>query len=348
MSLYIGNNLSSSALTNSVKVNENGYVNYPESNYIFQEGGKGRGNGQNYINQWTPEFNPAKTVDNIKSYVGDPVIFGSEDTINSKEININLDPAAAIECDVYSFYQQSGTSWDWGSNTPPLSAITVPFEFMASNAVLTAASGLSFSQWLDYIYTNSINPRDRKTVLQPHTSWIYPELRNIYLNYYFWSSPASNKVTFLKMQGFLNLIERNFNDYVYQLLPATTIPQGQGTIYRNTLFNRQKFVYKEGINVGSEFKVRIPNYEGTLNPISVNGFINDFLEATLNPVVVTGNYNRSNSMNLTPYSLSGMVISTQSMSVTGYEITATITIPTMTSRILSPSPSSPSPFVSAS
>lgn len=344
----VGNNISSSALTNSIKVNENGYVNYNESSFIFQEGGKERGNGQNYINQWTPEFNPTKKADNIKSYVGDPIVFGSEDTVNSKEISITLDPAAAIECDVYSFYQQSGTSWDWSSNTPPLSAITVPFEFTASYAVLSAASGLSFSQWLEYIYANSINPRDRKTVLMPHTSWIYPELRNIYLNYYFWSSPASNKVTFLKMQGFLDLIERNFNDYIYQLLPATTIPEGQGTVYRNTLFNRQKFVYKEGVNVGSEFKVGIPNYEATLNPISINGVVNDFLESTLNPVVVTGNYNVSKNMNLNTYSLSGIVISTKSLSVIGYSIEATITIPVMTSLFLSPSPSSPVPFTSAS
>lgn len=344
----VGNNLSSSALTNSIKVNDNGYINYSESQYIFQEGGKERGNGQRYITQWTPEFNPIKQVDNTKSYIGDAVVFGSEDTVNSKEINITLDPASAIECDVYSFYQQSGTSWDWSSNTPPLSAITMPFEFTANYTVLTSASGLSFSQWLNYIYANSINPRDRKTILQPHTSWYYPELRNIYLNYFFWSNPNSNKVTFLKMQAFLNLIERNFNDYVYQLLPATTIPEGKGTVYRNTLFNRQKFVYKEGISAGSEFQVRIPNYEASLNPITINGVVNDFLEATLNPVVVTGTYNDSNNMSLNPYSITGTVISTRTMSVTGYELTATITVPAMVSRFFGPSSVSPAPFTTAS
>lgn len=332
----VGNNLLNTAFTNSVKVNDNGFINYSESEFIFQEGGPGRGTGQKYINQWLPEFTPQKQVDNIKSWLGNDVVFGSEDTVNSKEISITLDPAAAIECNVFAFYQQSGTSWDWSSNNIPFSAITVPFELAANGSVLNAASAFTFSQWLEYIYSNSINPRDRKTLAAPHTSYFYPELRNVYLNYYYWSNPASSKVTFLKLQGFLELIEKNFNDYVFQLLPATTIPESQGTVYRNTVFNRQKFVYKEGINVGSEFKVRQPNYVGEINPIIVNGLINDYIEASLTPVIIVGSFKNTLNSNLNPYSITANVTTGISVSIPTFEIAGTIITPNVMINYIGP------------
>ncbi len=51
----------------SPKVNNYGYVNYNSSLLRFQEGGDGRGTGDNYINQWKPEFNPLSREDNISS-----------------------------------------------------------------------------------------------------------------------------------------------------------------------------------------------------------------------------------------------------------------------------------------
>ena len=79
------------------KINENGYINYSVSNYIFQEGGPGRGNGDNYINQWRPEFDPLEEIDNIKVVVGNESVFGSENIVNTKEIELGFNAPAVLE-----------------------------------------------------------------------------------------------------------------------------------------------------------------------------------------------------------------------------------------------------------
>jgi hypothetical protein len=334
----VGSNSSNTAFTNSIKVNDNGYVQYAQSIYAFQEGGTGRGDGQKYIYQWTPEFTPDKQVDNIKTVVGDLSVFGSEDTMNTKEVCIALSPAAAIECDVFAFYKSSGTCWEWGSGSPPFSANTVPFEFTVDcdNVKPEGMSAMTLSQWLNFVYANSINPRNRKTIGLPLTMSIYPQLRNAYLNYYYWSSPPSNRLTFHRLQGFLDLIESNFTDYTLQLLPATTILQCQGTTIKNTVFNRQKFVYKEGINDGSEFRVSLPNYEDSLNPIEINSAINDYLHATLTPVTVIGTYNPGLGSNMSPYQITAQVTTGLKASIEGYEVAAEMQISASISKIVGP------------
>jgi hypothetical protein len=325
----LGNNISNSALTNSNKVNDNGYIRYSESIYAFQEGGLERGNGDNYINQWGPEFTPELQVDNIKVVVGDPAVFGSEDTINTKELCMTLDPASAIECDVFSFYQSTGTCWEWGSNYPPFSSNTVPFEFTVDcdNVKFENMSAMTLTQWLNAVYSSSINPRDRKVIGKPLTMSIYPQLRNAYLNYYYWNAPMSNRLTFHRLQGFLNLIERNFTDYTVQLLPATTILECRGTTIRNTIFNRQKFVYKAGLNTGSEFRVSLPNYKSNVNPIAVSSEINDYLEGVVTPINIIGTYNPGLNSSVSPYSIVGNIVTSLDSVIEGYEITATIEIP---------------------
>lgn len=265
------------------KINENGYINYSTSSYAFQEGGPGRGNGDAYINQWRPEFDPLEEVDNIKVVVGDENVFGSENVVNTKEICMALDPAQAIECDVFKFYQVSGTCWLWGSMAPPFSSLTVPFEYAADCDVIQPdnITGMTFAQYMEHIYTNSINPQNRKVLGYTDTSFFYPTLRNAYLSYYLWSNPQSHRLTFHKLQPFLDLIELNFNTYTKQLIPATTILDCEGTIIRNTVFNRQKFVYKPGLNDGSEFRTRLDVYEPELPIINLSTKVNDQTELNI-------------------------------------------------------------------
>jgi len=341
----VGKNSSQSAFTNSVKVNDNGYIQYSESQYIFQEGGKGRGTGEKYITQWNPEFDPKKQVDNIKSWVGDPLVFGSEDTVNTKELCMTLDPAAAIECDMFEFFKLTGTCWDWGSYFPPFSSNTVPFEFLegCKNIKPENMSAYTVSQWIDFVYANSIDPRNRKVVGKPHTMYIYPHLRNIYLMYYFWSNPRSNRLNFKKLDAFLKLIERDFTFYTLQLVPATTILECQGTTIRNTVFNRQKFVYKEGINDGSEFRVKIPKIEDTLTPIILSGFVNGYIETHITPTTIISTINTPLKIGITPYKITAQIITGLKSTIEGYEITADIEIPASLVVPVGPPPSIPAP-----
>jgi hypothetical protein len=71
---------------NNTKINNRGFPNYSQSDFIFQEGGAGRGTGNSYINQWTPDFAPFKRNDNIKVQVGLTAFTGSENVMNTKEV----------------------------------------------------------------------------------------------------------------------------------------------------------------------------------------------------------------------------------------------------------------------
>lgn len=273
------------------KINENGYIEYSQSTYIFQEGEAGRGNGQRYITQWGPEFDPIKRVDNVKSYTGDTLFYGTENVINSKELNASLDPARAIECNVFSFYKQSGTTWVWSSATPPFSSMTVPFEYLPDPDFVNppSISAMTLQQYLEFIYSSNIEPKTRKTNNQVHTSWHYPELRKIYLNYYFYTNPTSHRLTFRRLESFLTLLEVQFRDYLMQLIPATTIFESQGTVYRNTVFNRQRFVYKDGINDGSEFQIPLPpNFNPSVVAPILSGTVNGHISSNITPVIVVG------------------------------------------------------------
>lgn len=316
----VGGGGSNSALTSSDKVNENGYIDFRASTFAFQEGGPGRGNGQSFINQWLPEFQPIRIVDNDKSVVGDDSVFGSQNIVNSKELNISVNAALAIECDVFSFYQLSGTCGTPGSGN------TIPLEYTVDcdNVKPDNISGMTLVQWLDYVYSSSINPRNRKTIGKPHTMSTYPELKNAYLNYYYWTSPSSSQLTFLKLQGFLDVIGRSFTDYAYQLLPATTVLSSQARTLRNTVFNRQKFVYKEGLNDGSEFRVSMPNYSDGLNPFIINGQANEYTTGSLTPSVVIGTLSNNNHTNLGAFGINMTLGTNLQTIVNAFDINVTI------------------------
>lgn len=251
---------------NSDKINAWGFINYDSSIYDFQEGGKGKGDGQAYINQWIPEFHPSKKVDNVKISTGD-TSYGTQNILNTKEVEINYSPAQAVEDDVFDFYQRSGSCWTWGSVYPPFSALTVPFEYLTFDCSTVSPSGITamtLSQYIEHVYTNAIDPTTRKTNSQTHNSWYYPELKNIYLNYYYSTLPTGNTLTIGKLEAYINLLEVHLGEYIEQLLPATTIFGGGETIYKNPVFHRQRHVYKEGIDAGSTFKRYLPP---DLNPI---------------------------------------------------------------------------------
>lgn len=317
----------------SEKINDLGYVDYNASIYAFQEGGKGRGTGQAYINQWRPEFNPIKEVDNIKVWVAyssetNPSVFNTQDTLNTKEVCMTLDPASAIECDVFAFYKESGTCWMWGSYVPPFSSNTVPFEYLVEDCDDVQPENIqnmTIGQYLDYVYANLVEPRNRKVIGYTDTSFYYPQLRNAYLSYYLWTNPQSNRLTFRKLQPFIDLIQSSFYDYALQLLPATTILECGGTTIRNTVFNRQKFVYKPGLNDGSEFRKKLSKINPSVNLVTMKPKINDRIKTSLTPTTVELVFPKKIETSLTLINFSGMVnVNTFKQTVPTYSISGTV------------------------
>lgn len=312
-----------SAIGVGSKIDDDGYLDFDKSDFDFQEGGPGRGTGKDYINQWEPEFKPSKRVDNIKTQVGDPLKGGTRDIINTKELCLTIDPARAIECDVFEWYQLSGTCWVWGSLAPPFSSLTVPFEYTIDNCDFVAPStisGMTFNEYIKFIYKSNIDPRNRKTNHQTHTMWHYPEMRKIYLNYFYLSDPRSHMLTIKKLEPFLDLLEVQVNDYLFQLLPATTILECQGTVYRNTVFNRQRFVYKEGINRGSEFQVPVPvTPQPILTPIQVESVLNDYIQQGVNITTINATVGSELRNVLTPVKIIGTVIESIDMTIKAHK-----------------------------
>ena len=255
--------LSSEDLQDAKPLDENGNIlindGYPDVNsQIFQIGGSGRGSGSDFIDGLGSEYEPFKRVDNLKTKTG-----STRNIVNSKEINVDLRPSRAIECDVMDWYEFGYGWWKWGSSSSVFSGLTVPFEWQVEDintVVPDNLTGMTIHEWLDYIYQNNVDPRNRKTSgWQNGTTGTYRDLKKIYVTYMLWTNnQESNRLTFKKLEKFLTLLERNFQDLVPFLVPSTSILSSYGTVYGNTAFNRHRFVYRPGINDGSEFKVEIP------------------------------------------------------------------------------------------
>lgn len=279
--------------TLSNKIDTDGYINFDASKYIFQEGGIHRGNGQSYLDQWSPEFTLKKIVDNVKVYTGDTE-FGTRNLVNSKEVDLSLNPASAIECDVKDWYTLGFGLWSWGTTgltaSPftvlAFSGMTVPFEWTPDpysilNILPNSITAMTISQWIDFLYASNVDPTNRKTVSNySNHMGQYMSLKKIYMTYMLWTNnQESNRLTFGKMERLLELLERNFFGYMEDFVPATTILENISTVYRNTVFERQKFIYPTGLNDGSEFQKELPpELEKTLEVAIVQSTVNNNIQ----------------------------------------------------------------------
>mgnify|MGYP003143655755 CR=1 FL=1 len=154
------------------------------------------------------------------------------------------------------------------SSTDPLN----PFNFYYGSQLSAASftvSATTFAQYIDRLSTNFINVKNRKTIggggfgFQPN--WpAYPTLRNLYESYvsggtYSTSTGvitypfSSNELNYDNMIGFMTKIEPYWAPLIEQFIPSTTII-GLGTKYSNTVFDRQKYVYKHGQHSSMEIE----------------------------------------------------------------------------------------------
>jgi hypothetical protein len=115
-------------------------------------------------------------------------------------------------------------------------------------------SQLSFLEFIELIQRRMINVRNRKTISDFKGGW-YPTLLNVYIQYLQRaeldsSNPLqSNGYTFENLYSFLSKYNAFFQRFVDQLLSATIILRKSGLLVRNTVFTKQKFTYKRGVNL---------------------------------------------------------------------------------------------------
>jgi len=117
-------------------------------------------------------------------------------------------------------------------------------------------SQLSFLEFIELLQRKMINVRNRKTVSDFKGGW-YPTLLNVYLQYLKRanidpeSKLHSNGYTFENLYSFLSKYNAFFQKFVDQLLSATIILKKGGLLIRNSVFTKQKFTYKRGVNLYS-------------------------------------------------------------------------------------------------
>lgn len=236
--------------------------------------------GQQYINLYRDlGYDVTKTIDNRKSW---PYVTGqtsrlddfyqtsynendSRLIINTKEVSINLDIARAIECDVYNFNY---------SNNYPVSSNGRPFSYPDKATNRIDVTQLSFAEYIQEVYSKFINAQNRK-IIDDGRGGGYPTLTKLYYDYLNNSlvdtGTQSNERTVGFMLDYIEKFDKVWPKFIDQLIPATTIFEGGGEKYRNTIFTPQKFVYKAGIDSGSEFETDLPSVlEQSLNIIKIS------------------------------------------------------------------------------
>lgn len=193
-----------------------------------------------------------KTVDNqkswsnslLKSNVNKDTLYSVGDKrliLNSKEISINIDSSKSIE---YAIYK---SNFDLNLPINP-NGLASPYP----NNVNTRkdVESMSFYEYLKFVYENFINVQNRK-VITDNKGGGYSTLKMIYEDYL----KTNDSINATKLGNFVDSMSSVWVKLAEQVIPATTIWDG-GNKYRNTVFDRQKYAYKHGINDGSEFVKR--------------------------------------------------------------------------------------------
>jgi hypothetical protein len=311
----VGNDIDALASA-PIPYDDDGYPIAPIPNQFnyFQMNGN-EDNGKKYIDLYTKlGYNVVKTLDNKKSWVyyesanthsstGRGTNYTVNDSrliINTKEVTIGIDVARAIECDVYEFNKE---------NNYPVSSTgrTSPYPQRESNKF--DANSLTFAEYVDKIYSTFINAQNRKVSDSAIGSY-YPSLTQLYYDYLDNSfadmGVVSNKRKFKELLEYVDNLDNIFDDFIKQFIPATTIFGQSTTNIRNTIFTPQKYVYKQGIDDGSEFQSNVNQlasqennpFEHTEHLVDIQTELFDDYDATISIATISQTVESSDNGNI--------------------------------------------------
>ena len=202
-----------------------------------------------------PSFELNRIIDNKKSWVStenrhsrefdltlretDYDINDYRLSINTKEVDLNISPASAIENDVWCYMNDNSCIL-----TGICSEIVVTCGdgcVDLSGLITTPLSSITTIEIFETTITSElIDAKSRKTLS------MYPTLRLLYdryMNSSIYCGNESSKFDYSLMDGFASLIGTYWIDLIEQLIPSTTL-WGSTYVYKNTIFDTQKFEYK--------------------------------------------------------------------------------------------------------
>jgi hypothetical protein len=218
--------------------------------------------GQTYLNRYrdfpymNEGFKLQKVVDNNKSWLSDDekirvstqgdynayyYVDNEKLVLNVKNVDIFLNPAQGI---VYDVWEQS-RQYDYPI---PESGLTVGYPVPGGvdwTYVDPQPKKKTFFEFSQTFWENMINTRNRQYISDGKTGG-YPTLQSIFWKYIESEQTVgipNNKYTYQKLIDYVNGIGPYWTKLVEQMVPATTIWNG-GVRLENSIFNKQKFVYR--------------------------------------------------------------------------------------------------------
>lgn len=214
----------------------------------------------------SPSFELKRVIDNKKSWVAiddtherifdltlretDYNINNYKLAINTKEVDLDISSAKAIESDV----------WCYINNNPCILTGICSEEIVTcgdgcinlNDLITTSFSAITtIEKFKDLLTSELIDVKSRKTIRT------YPTLRLLYdryLNSLDFCDIESAKFNYMTMDRFAGLIGNYWVDLIEQVIPSTTI-WGATYLYNNTIFDSQKFEYK----TGNLYPCNVPN-----------------------------------------------------------------------------------------
>jgi len=217
------------------------------------------------------DINETSSIRNTKYNVTDERLI-----LNSKEIDLDIDIAAAIENDVWyyitkfptiltgeticnpcvyvpafkefqdgiSFEFQDGISYEFqngGVNSGDRESICCGDTINFNTLITQSLSAITTVEEFEIFITSElIDVKNRQTLSS------YPTLRALYDRYmdsYFYTSNNSSAFDYITIDQFAKLLDNYWVDIVEQVIPSTTI-WGSVKKYSNTAFDTQKLKYK--------------------------------------------------------------------------------------------------------
>jgi hypothetical protein len=161
--------------------------------------------------------------------------------INSKEVDLDVNLARAIETDVWCFSIDNPCLFSGCTgSTSAVTATTICDDI--GELMSTPISGVTIAKEFGTLLCEElIDVKSRKTICG------YPVLRQVYeryLNSEEYCGVSSSAFNYQTMESFASLVGNYWVDLIEQVMPATAL-WGSTYVYENTVFDRQKFSYKK-------------------------------------------------------------------------------------------------------
>jgi hypothetical protein len=182
-----------------------------------------------------------KITDNLKSTSDDTSIYDERLSLNVKNVDIFLNVSQGIVYDIWELSRDE--------NYPiPYSGLSAPYPKVGDidwTVINPKPQIETFAEFAQTFYKNMINVRNRWYTTDGKSSG-YPTLQLVYWNYLQSLQNAGLDIshyTYQKMIDYTIGIGDYWTNLIEQTVPSTTIWNG-GIKYENSIFHRQKYVYR--------------------------------------------------------------------------------------------------------